>query len=237
MNLGELEAALSLIVQDKSLEPYFKDWINNAVLELATDYELPALKLLTPYSMPVDTSTWLHPLPGDCNYLKLLFRCANGDWGRVHVEHQGKPIDISYLDHRDIDHDETGDHVTHAAVADTGDKQYLGIFPLATEILKLWFYQKPALLDKPEDVPVCIPAAFHERVILPRVIIKNYQLLQDQVENFDPKGLQYWDGKFKEGLYGSPMGTIGLINYLLKAQGGPRRHGGRDPIWTGYRGR
>lgn len=232
MNLGELEGALSLIVQEKSLEPYYKGWINNAILELATDYELPALKLLTPFPLEVNTSNWLWLLPD--NFQKKLFRCANGEWGRVQVEFQGKPFDISYLDALDIDHDRTADHVTHAAVAEVGDDHYLGLFPKANEILKLWFYQKPAVLDKPDDTPSCIPSGFHERVIIPRVIIKNFQLLQDQVENFDLKPLQYWEGKQKEGLYGSPMGPIGLINYLIKSQGGPRRHGGRDPIWTGW---
>ena len=80
MNLGELETALNLAVNDKSLVGYFTGWINNAILELAADLELPALKTVTPTALDVTTATWLFALPVD--FHKKLFRCADENYTR-----------------------------------------------------------------------------------------------------------------------------------------------------------
>jgi len=225
MTLAELESALSLIVQDRSLESRYKAWINTAILELAADFELPALKLLAPTVFPITTATWIFNLPA--TFQKNLFRCADSLYSDIRVHRFADGIDAL-----DIDHDETGDHVTSVAVTQAGQ---LAVFPKVTvaESIYLWYYKRPKVMVLPTDVPDLMPDSYHERVILPKCVIKAYEHLQDQVENFDPKGLQYWQGKFREGLYGSPMGPIGLINYLVKAQGGPRRHGGRGAIWSG----
>jgi hypothetical protein len=233
MNLGELQDMLDQQVQEKSFLAQYGAWINNAILELAADFELPALKLLTPTPLAVDTSKWLWPLPE--NFQKKLFRCAyidaDGQYRRVHVHDH-----IDALEQRDMDHDEIGNHVSQVATAMQGEDQFLGIFPLAADTLPLWFYRKPLYLDQPTQTCDCIPPAYHHRVIFPKSVIKAYQFLQDQVENFDPKPLQYWHGELQKGLYGSPQEGIGLINYLAKSQGGPRRTGGRDPVgWRPYR--
>jgi hypothetical protein len=224
MTLAELETALGLIVQDVNLALNFKTWINAAILNLAADIDLPALRLLVPLTFPVTSTTWLWTLPSD--YQKNLFRCLDSDGNRVRVLDR-----IEDLEALDYDHLDTGDHVTEVAVATqgtvAGEINYLGVYPLVTESLSLWYYRKPAVLDKGTDICDCLPAAFHERLIVPIAVVKAYEHLQDQVENFDPKPLQYWRGKVQEGLYGSPMGPIGLINYLVRSQGGPRRHGGR----------
>jgi hypothetical protein len=223
MNLGEMERRLNLIVQDSSLAPEFAGMINDALLEIAADFDLPALKLLTPVSFSVTTDNWFYSLPA--NYHKNLFRCVDCNFSPVTILER-----LEDLEALDLDHDETGDRVSTVAVMDTGEEKFLCIYPLANDDLRLWFYQKPTRLVKNTDVPKCIPAEFHERVIFPKLIIKNYQLLLDQVENFDLKPLQYWEGKQREGLYGSAAGPIGFINFLIKVRGGPRRHGGRDPI-------
>lgn len=223
MNLAEMERRLGLIVRDPSLEPEFAGMINDAIGEIAADFDLPALKLLTPHSFPVTTADWLYFLPD--TYHKRLFRVRDGNGDSVRVVRTLEDLDL-----RDADHDEIGTRVTHAAVMDTGVLKHLGIYPKADGTLKLWFYCRPAYLSQPDDSCDCIPPEFQERVIFPKIIIKNYQLLLDQVENFDVKPLQYWEGKLTEGLYGRRGGPIGLINWIAKLQGGPRRHGGRDPI-------
>lgn len=223
MNLAEMERRLALIVRDASLEPEFAGMVNDAILEIAADFDLPALRLLNPHSFPVTTANWLWPLPE--NYHKKLFRCLDSAGSPVRVLDR-----LEELEARDPEHTETGTHVTHVAVLDTGVDKYLCTYPLANDTLRLWFYEKPNYLEQPDDVCKCIPAEFHERVIFPRIIIKNHQLLLDQVENFDLKALQYWEGKQREGLFGSASGPIGFINFLAKARGGPRRHGGRDPL-------
>jgi hypothetical protein len=223
MTLAEMEARLALIVRDISLQSEFANMLNDAILELAADFDLPALKLITPYPLSVTNDEWIYTLPE--SYHKRLFRCRDSEYNKVTIRHRSTD-----LDDLDEDHDETADHVTHVAVMDTGSTKYLCTYPMATESLKLWFYEKPGILEEADDEPQCMPAEFQERVIIPKVIIKNYQLLQDQVENFDLKPLQYWESKLQEGLYGAPGRSIGLINWHVKLQGGPRRHGGRDPV-------
>jgi hypothetical protein len=230
MNLGELEGALDLIIQDKSLRIHFKTWINIALLELATAYELPALKLREPVAFPVTDDEWLFDLPEI--FLKTLFRCADSNYQEVR-RHRF----LDALDRRDLDHDEIGEHVTHVATTepDDGGRAQIGVYPKANESLRLWFYRKPVVLVKPGDIPDCIPAGYHSRVLIPKAALKGFEHLQDQVINFDPKALQYWKSKLAEGMNGSRDQGPGMINYLVKAQGGPRRHGGRDPIgWREY---
>jgi len=231
MNLGELEAALDLSVQDKSLRRYYAQWLNTAILELAAAYELPALKTTTPTAIVCTTATWLFPLPS--NFLKLIpgkkgfSGCADSDYNEIRIYRT-----LEYLDRLDMDHDDTGDHVQMVAVTDT----QIGVYPKANETIHLWYYKKPVVLARAADVPTCIPEAYHARVIIPKVTLKAYEHLQDQVENFDTKGLQYWQGKLASGLRGSPTDGPGLVQYLDKVQGGSRRTGGRDPVGIRYYG-
>lgn len=223
MTLADMEKALKVLVQDDSLRPQFAQMLNDALLEVAADFDLPALRRLTPLSFPVTTAEWLWPLPD--TFHKKLFRCANGVWSRVTVRR-----DLDDLDNLDLDHDDTGDLVTDVAVRDTGMDKYLGIFPKANDTLRLWFYEKPARMVNPEDAPRCIPTEFHDRVIVSKCVLKNFQYFTDFIEDGPQKSLVYWENQYRQGLYGSRGGDIGLINFLVKARGGPRRTGGRDPI-------
>jgi len=231
MNLGELEATLDLNVQDSSLRSHYASWLNTAILELAAAYELPALRTTTPASIICTTAAWLFSLPA--NFLKLIpgkkrfSGCADSDYNQIRIYRT-----LEYLDRLDMDHSDIGDHVTMVAVTDT----QIGIYPRANETIYLWYYKKPTLLTKASDIPICIPEAYHARVIIPKVTLKAYEHLQDQVENFDPKGLQYWQGKLAAGLRGSPVDGPGLVDYLSKVQGGIRRTGGRDPVGIRYYG-
>lgn len=228
MNLGELEAALDLSVQDKSLRSHYASWLNTAILELAAAFELPALKTTVPTALAVTTATWLFALPTD--FQKKLFRCADSNYDEITVYRT-----MEYLDRLDLDHDDVADtdgHVTMVAVTES----QIGIYPKANETIYLWYYKKPALLTRASDVPTYIPEAYHARVIIAKATLKAYEHLQDQVENFDTKGLQYWQGKLAAGLRGSPVDGPGLIHYLSKIQGGSRRTGGRDPVGIRYYG-
>lgn len=223
MKLGELESALNLAVQDRSLVSYFSGWINNAILELAADFELPALKTVTPTALSVTTAAWVFALPDD--FHKNLFRCADENYSPI-----ARYRTFDTLDILDIDHDTVGDNVTAVAVTES----QIGVYPRADDTLYLWYYKKPVVLTRASDVPTCIPEPYHARVILPKCVLRAYEHLQDQVENFDTKGLQYWQGKLAAGLRGSPVEGIGMIKYLSKIQGGPRRTGGRDPVGIRY---
>jgi hypothetical protein len=226
MNLGQLEEELDMIVEDGSLRPRFRGWINDAILAVAADVELPALKLLVPGEVTVDLTNWIWPMPSD--YQKKLFRCS-------YLGSDGRPKTVTVYDRREDleyrDHTAVGPTVNSVATAVQGEDHFLLIDPLPQieTILSLWYFRKPTLLVEPEDVCDCIPDAFHHRVILPKVIARNYKALVDQVVSSDLKSIAFWEGEYTKGLRGSP-GELGLINYLLKTERPPRRTGGRDPV-------
>ena len=218
MTLAELMEEIGNIVVDTSLEPFYKRWINEAILEIAADHTLPALRLNEPVTLAVTTAAWLYAAPA--SYLKQLFRAADSEYGPIKIL-----PDLDSLDNLDLDHHETGDHVTHLAVRD----QKIGVYPKATESIKLWFYKLPTPLASADNVPTCIPAAYHSRVIIPKVVTKNFRALQDMVIAAPHQSIMFWQEEYRQGLYGSPRGDIGLLNFIAREKP-PRRHGGRDPI-------
>lgn len=219
MNLEALEQELHTIVQDASLRPYFRDWLNQAVEEIAADFHLPGLKLLEPWPLPVHAGQWLYDLPE--NYHKGLFRVAGGpDWRPVVLMRT-----MADLDGLDLDHDETGDRVLRVAV----EAGKLGVFPKADDTLWLWYYRKPVPMERPQDEPDGIPPAFRYRVLVSKVVIRNFKLLQDLMTQPPHQSLTWWLEEYKAGLFGSPRGDIGMLNFFAREKG-PRRHGGRDPL-------
>ena len=231
MNFGDLKEALAQVVRDPKLALGFDQMLNDTIMELAADFEFPALKLLDPVALTVDDSKWLWPMPDD--FHKKLFMVRNSSltpWGHVHIHH-----DIEDLNRRNPEHDTTAANVTTVATGMQGAGWYLGIrpLPLTQNILQLWFYRKPAILIKPGDIPDCIPPEYHYRVIVVKTVLRNFRLFTDAIEDGPMKSLTYWEELYRRGLYGEPRGDIGLVYYLIKLRGGPRRHGGRDPIGPG----
>jgi len=224
MNLGQMEAELGMIIKDESLAPRLVGWINDAILEVATDYDLPPLALADPYPLSVDTSKWLWPLPD--SFHKNLF-LVKGSGSHHHVRVHKNPAHLIHKEHTRI-----GDKIHEAAVIPQGNDFMLGVHPLADQDLDLWFYRKPALLVNAGDVCDCIPFNFIPQVIYPKVIIKNYQFIVDQVVDFSfTQGpFQYWQGELKKGLQGASGQGTGLLGYFNLNFNPPRRTGGRDPI-------
>ncbi len=218
MTLAELEMELRLIVSDASLAPFFKNWINQAIRELAGEFELPALKMIVPTSLEVDAEHWLYDLPA--NYHKKLWHCASPSNPHVRVLRG-----IDELDRIDPYHTETGNWVDKVAVS----PDQLGIYPMAADTLSLWYYKLPEVLGDPQDPVRCIPPEFQPRVIIPKVVIKNFRILQDLIANPPHQSLAWWQAEYSNGLYGTRGGDIGMINYFAKVRG-VRRHGGRDPL-------
>jgi hypothetical protein len=225
MTLSELESALDLIVDDASLKTHFKTWINNIVKELAEDFDLPALRLIEAVALNVTTSNWLYNMPS--SYMKKLFRCRNSNSDKVTICRS-----MDSIESLDYDHDETGDYVTHVAVQDkqgVSNRFQIGIFPKANDTLSLWFYERPTVLTLPGDELTCIPDRYQDRVVIPKVVIKNWELLQDLVVDAPHNSLKWWKDKYRIGLYGEPHGDIGMINCFARDRK-PRRHGGSDPL-------
>jgi len=220
MTLAELMEELEAIINDDSLSPFYKRWINEAILEIATDFHLPALRLIEPVTFPITPVSWLYDAPE--NYHKKLFRAVDSGNNPIEV---CRSMDTLHDLYDDVAHTETGDHVTHLAVQD----RQIGVFPRANENIYLWFYELPDPLEEPDDPVTCIPPAYQPRTIIPKLVIKNFRLLQDLVVNPPHQSLLFWQEEYRQGLYGSPRGEIGLVNYLAREKG-PRRHGGRDPL-------
>jgi hypothetical protein len=223
MNLGELKEELSLIVQDPSLETHFDRWINEAIQTLAFEFDLPSLKRLDSFPFTVISTAWYRPGPEI--FQKNLFRCYNAAGAKVKILDR-----LEQLEKLDWDHDQVSDHITHITVMEQGDQKSFCYYPKADETIQTWFCEKPAWLEKDQESPICFPREYHTRLILPEVVIKNFELLQDMVKDAPFNSLSYWVQRKRIGLYGGPAGDLGFLNWLVKSRGGLRRHGGRDPL-------
>jgi hypothetical protein len=178
----------------------------------------------------VDNSSWIWPLPSE--FHKKIFRAAyTDDSGRLQkITVHTRRDDIEYRDHT-----ATGARVTAVAHAREDDSEYLLIDPLPTtaQTLLIWGFKRPNVLVLPTDTCKCIPAEFHEKVIISKVVKDNYRLLMDQVVNLDLKPIQFWDSELTKGLKGGIGEGPGLLNYFNLMTGGSRRTGGPDPV-SGY---
>lgn len=218
MNFSRLKQELGFPTHDSALAAMAGDWLNDAVLELAADFELPKLKLKEATTLTVTETDWLYDLPA--TYHKKLFKVRDSNGDKVSIF---KDIDV--IDDEDYDHDDTGDHVTMVAFEDSK----IAIYPKAAEDLPLWFYRLPVDMSVDGDTPDGIPAAYHERVLLAKVIIKNFRLLMDMAVDMPHKSLDYWQKRYQEGLYSNSYGDIGMINFFAKNKR-IKRHGGRNPL-------
>lgn len=233
MNLGQMQAELGFIVKDDFLLPLLVGWINDAILEVATDYDLPPLRLAAPYELSVADTDWLWTLPE--SYHKKLFMAKYVDG----TNQYSVPI------HRNSeciireDHAITGDNPSMVTVIPQGATFSLACYPMSTRTLNLWFYRKPALLANDGDVCDCIPASYVSPVIYPKLITKNYQFIVDQVIDFSfvAGPFQYWESELRKGLHGAPGRGPGLLGYFNLNFPSPRRTRGRDSTgWRSYRG-
>lgn len=222
MNLTRLTAELALYIRDDVLEAYSTSWLNDAILEIASDFELPDLRLREPTALTTTTANWLYSLPA--TYHKKLFKVRNENYDQLSICR-----DIQTIESIDYDHDETGDSVTNIAIEGVNDTAKIAIYPKANDTLYLWYYRLPVSMSAGTDEPDGIPPEYHERVIIPKVIAKNYRNLTDMAVKQTHQSIMYWEKKYKTGLYGEPGGDIGMINYFAKNKG-VRKHGGRDPL-------
>ena len=74
MNLQTMEDWLDTITKEAALKPFYADWLNDALFELALDFEFPTLKRLLPETVTVDDSTWVWPMPSDYPTSKIDFQ-------------------------------------------------------------------------------------------------------------------------------------------------------------------
>lgn len=222
MTLGELKEEVRLIIRDPRAQDYLDRWVNNAILEIATDFDLPYLAKIEPFAFSVTKSNWLYDLPE--SWHKKLFKCKRGANRDYDITIRRN---IEGIDNLDPDHDQTGDYVESIAYCD--ERRKLACYPKADDTLYLWFYSKPTYLDSDSQSVACIPEAYQARVIIPKVVIQNFKALQDMAVETPSQGLAFWITEYRKGLYGEYLGDIGMLNYFAKTRG-VRRHGGVDPL-------
>jgi len=217
MNLGEIKSELALYIQDSSLETYFTQWINSCVTEIANDFSLPYLKTKEPVDLVCVETEWLYDLPN--SYMKNLYKAYDENYNKIIIKRS-----LDDIDNLDIEHTETADNITHVAVRNT----QIGIYPMADETIHLWYYKKPTDLATDETELLCIPAQYHSRVVVSKIIAKAYPLLMDLSTQMPHKSLEYWHSRYHSGLFGDAS-DMGMINCLARTKG-VRRTGGRDPL-------
>jgi hypothetical protein len=221
MNLSGLSAEIHRYVTDSSLQPYYIDWVNDAINELAVDYDFPALKVTTPANLSCNVSGYTFDLPS--NYCKNLYKVLDSNYEPIKIFR-----DVEDVDRADYDHDVSGSHITKIAVMQefgSTDAYQVMVYPKATEVLKIYYYRTPTPLVSGGDVPDFIPSQFHRRVIVPMAIARGYSLLGDMSLAPPHDSIMYWENKITEGLYGRMGGAPGLLNWF-NIQRPPRRRGG-----------
>lgn len=217
MTLEELKNELSLIIYDPRAKDHLQKWINDAIFDIATEIDLPALKRIEPFAYPISNSQWLYDVPEI--YHKKLFMCKNYAGAQVAIH--------ASLDSIAIKEHVTGDNVQNIAVCDIRRK--FACAPMANDTLLMWFYNKPEHLLVETDVIRCIPEPYQTKVIIPKVVIKHYKTMIDLSIRPPIESIAYWEHKYREGLYGSERGDIGMINYFASRKK-IKRHGGFDPL-------
>jgi hypothetical protein len=228
MNLGRLKTELQSVLQEPTVESSFTDWLNDAVLELAGQYEIPALRLHTPAFLPTTTSDWQYSVRDaqhdnpEFIYMKRVVRVASA------ARPQGIPIEPSLMSFDDFDpeHSQSGSQVQRVAV----EGETLAIFPKADDSLSLWFYRRPLDMADDEDEPEIPDEAFHYRVLVPMVVLRALRLYPEDrpqsVMGDNTKLLQLWQARLTDSLYGNGS----LIGWLQKLQGQRGIHL-RGPRW------
>lgn len=275
MNLLELEEYLSDIVSFRPLATKAKGWINQAVFEIASDFELPSLRIRTPLVYHTSVSQFLYDLPisapdawvsgqsyalndkvlagsdtyicilahtsgvltqpptgvnyltvwkllieGTALYHKRMIKCRNSEMDLLSLYY-----DMHQIDSIDPFHDNTDTLVSSVAV----EENQFEIYPMADDELEMWFYRRPVNMVNPGDSPDGVPPEYHRRVIIPKVALINFEIIQNFAIKPLFQNLQYWKDKYREGLYGDNAGDVGMINFFAKSRF-HSRSGGRDPL-------
>lgn len=208
VTVEELIHELKWVLQDPSTEAHLPEIVRGERLALASEYELPRLKLHQPVSGTVTTANWLYDLPP--TYQKKVFRARSS----VNGEHWLMPIyrNIAAIDLMDPEHTATGERVSMLAVEGT----HFAVYPKADDTILLWFWARPDVEGDIDELPPewAIP------VLLPRCVLRAFRLFPELARSDISENrlsLDLWRTKQREAIYGGPMtGSIGYLNTILK---------------------
>lgn len=216
MTLSELQIQVRQVVRDPTVESSITTWANDAILELAGEYELPALRLRTPATLTTTASDWLYDIAEASHdlgyeYLKRVWRVSSS------TVPQGFIIENDMTAFYDLDpeRDDTGTAVQRVAI----DGDQLGVYPLCADSLSLWYFRKPGVMEDDDDEPDGIPAPYHYRVLVPKIVLRAMRLYPELISDNpsdNTRALTLWQTRLQSGLYGDGF-EIGMLSYLSKA--------------------
>ena len=186
------------------------------MLELAGQFEIPALRLRTPATLTTVNTEWLYNMSAAVHvttgyvFHKIVFRIASATKTRGFYLNDT----LSALDAVDYLHATTGAAVTRLAV----EGSTVGIYPKAPDSLKVWFYRKPIEMDDPTDEPDGMTPEFSYRVLIPMVILKAFRVYPELVSEGDgdnSRSVVWWSERLRAGLVGDGA-QIGWLDAIRK---------------------
>ena len=213
MNLANLQTELQIILRDPSVESSFTTWINDELLQLAHEFDLPGLKLQTAASLVCINTQYLYNLSAATHASSYAFHkkvwkvTRPGATQGITIHHTHRDIDVL-----DPAHTTTGTNITDVGI----EHAQLTTYPMANQTLSLWFYRRPTLLAADNDIPDFIPDSFHYKVIIPRVILRAFRIFPELATanaGDATNALLLWEGKLLQGMYGDGL-AIGLLEAL-----------------------
>jgi hypothetical protein len=146
-------------------------------------------------------------------YQKEMFKVRDSSLSAVTIMPRFEQIEET-----DPEHYETGDNVTQIGIK--GEK--FATYPMADDVLYMWFMRKPTAMVNNYDKPDGIPEERH-LCIIPRVVVRNYEMIQKMAITAPIASLKWWLDKDRAEFRK-------LATFLILRDQKPRRHGGRDPL-------
>ncbi len=230
MTLDEISTEVRGILRDPTVEASLTTWTNDIMLELATQFEIPLLRLRQPATLTTTTTDWLYDLSEATHvlgyeYHKRVWRITSSTQTTGFVLES----DLQALDDADstgysTSHTDTGTSVQRVAV----ENGQLGIYPMASDTLNLFFYRKPWTVEDADDEPEVPDAGFHYSLLVPLLVLRGFRVYPELVSdnpNDNTRALTLWQSRKNSGLYGDGS-SQGYIPWLQKQRGvhvrGPR---------------
>ena len=223
MNRGDIKAELMIILRDPTVESSFDTWINNELEQLAYQFDFPQLRLKTPASLITVNTAWQYNLTAATHassyaFQKKLFRVTNDlfDTG-MRID-----TDILLIDDIDPDHSDTGTDVQRVAYELEGrNNAILATWPMANDVLSLWFYRKPTALTLDTQFPDFLPDEYVVDVLIPRLVLRAFRLWPELATEGGAgdatRAMVLWTQRYHDGIYGGE-GKIGLLDALRKSK-------------------
>lgn len=218
MQLQDLDREIRNILRDPTIESHITTWLNAAMYELAGQFEIPALRLMTPATLAVVNTNWLYNVvttPTHASgyvFHKIVFRVASATTTRGFFLGDT----LSALDALDYLHVTTGTTVTRVAI----EGNMLGTYPMANDSLRLWFYRQPIDMVAPTDEPDGMSDEFRYRVLVPMVVLKAFRVFPQLINEAgqgsnEVQTLAWWELRLRQGLIGDGAQT-GWLDFLHK---------------------